>query len=282
MIVFLNGEFVPEDQAVVSIFDRSFRYGDGLFEAVRVRHGKLFRWPQHVQRLEHGAKFLRIALPCSAARMLEDAKKLIAMNESKEAVLRLQLSRGIGPRGYTPSGEEKPLVVMSLHPAPPRESLRGLRWKLTISSLRIAANDPLARHKTGSRILQVLAATEAHERGADESLLLNTNGEVTEGSTSNVFWIERDTVCTPPLTVGALPGVTRAIVLELCDVLGIPRRERTVHSEELLSCEGVFLSFTSRGIVEADSIDGKPLRHSPIMKRLWEEFEALLARECSS
>jgi len=281
MIVFLNGEFVPEEQAVVSISDRSFRYGDGLFEAVLVRNGKLFRWPQHIQRLERSAKVLSITLPCSPARLFDDAQKLMAVNESKDVVLRIQLSRGIGPRGYAPSGEEKPLVVMSLHPAPARESLHDSRWKLTISSLRIAANDPLAHHKTCNRLLQVLAATEARERGADESLLLNTNGEVTEGSTSNVFWIERGTVCTPPLTVGALPGVTRMVVRELCDALGIPHSEQTIRAEELLSCQGVFLTFTSRGVIEADSIDGKPLRHSPLTHRLREEFEALLARECS-
>src|SRR5688572_5885408 len=168
MFVSLNGTFVPEEEAVVSIFDRAFRYGDGLFEAVSVQNGKLFRWPQHIQRLENSAKFLRITLPCSAGRLFEDAQRLIAVNESKDAVLRIQLSRGVGPRGYAPSGEEKPPIVMSLHPAPTRESLRELRWKLTISSLRIAANDPLACHKTTSRLIQILSATEARQRGADE------------------------------------------------------------------------------------------------------------------
>jgi branched-subunit amino acid aminotransferase/4-amino-4-deoxychorismate lyase len=233
-----------------------------------------------MQRLENSAKFLGIPLPCSVTRLHEDAEKLIALNDSKDAVLRIQLSRGVGPRGYAPSGEEKPLFVMSLHPAPARESQESLRWKLTVCSLRIVTNDPLAHHKTCSRLIQVFAASEARERGADESLLLNTNGEVTEGSTSNVFWIEHGAVCTPPLTVGALPGVTRAVVFELCDALGVPRKEQTIRPEKLFSCEGVFLSFTSRGVVEADSIDGKPLPRSPISSRLREAFEALLKREC--
>ena len=280
MIVSLNGEFVPEERAVVSIFDRAFRYGDALFEAVLVRNGKLFRWLQHIERLENSARFLRIALPCSGARLHEDAQRLIAVNELQDSVLRVQLSRGTGPRGYAPSGEEKPFIVMSLHPAPGRDSIQSLRWMLTVSSLRIATNDPLPHHKTCSRLVQVFAAAEARERRADESLLLNTNGEVTEGSTSNVFWIENGAVCTPPLTVGALPGVTRAIAFELCDALGVPRKEKTIGPEELLSCEGVFLSLTSRGIVEADSIDGKALPRSPTTSRLREAFEALLEREC--
>ena len=280
MIVFLQGEFVPEERAVVSIFDRAFRYGDALFEAVLVCNGKMFRWPQHFQRLERSAQFLKITLPYSAGELLAFARELVSRNKVSDCVLRLQLSRGIGPRGYAPSGEEKPLVVMSLHPAPSRESLRGVTWKLTVSSFRIPVDDKLANHKSCSRLLHVCAATEARERGADESLIVNTNNELTEGSSSNVFWVERGTVCTTPLVRGVLPGVTRAAVLEICDALGIARAERTMQPDHLPAMDGVFLSFTSRGVVEAESLDGMPLRRSPLTLRLQEEFEALLLREC--
>ena len=278
MIVSLNGHFVPEEQAVVSVFDRAFRYGDALFEAALVVNGKMFRWPQHFARLERSAKFLSIPLPYSADELSAFARELIARNELTECVLRLQLSRGTGPRGYAPTGDEKPLVVMSLHPAPPRTPTT---WKLTVCSLRVAANDPLANHKTCSRLLQVMAAAEARARGADESLILNTNGEVTEGGTSNLFWIERGTVCTPPLASGALPGVTRAAVLEICDTLNMPRAEKVIQLEALLSCDGVFVTLTSRGVVEAESVDENILRRSPPTERLREEFEKLLARECA-
>src|SRR3954451_139000 len=144
MIVFLQGQFVPEEQAVVSIFDRSFRYGDALFEAALVRHGKMFRWAQHLARLQGSAQFLKISLPYSAEELHGFATELIARNGLTDCVLRLQLSRGVGPRGYAPSGDEKPLVVMSIHPSPERNSLRDASWKLTVSSLRIPANDPLA------------------------------------------------------------------------------------------------------------------------------------------
>ncbi len=280
MIAFVQGEFVPEERAVVSIFDRAFRYGDALFEAVLVFQGKMFRWPQHFRRLERSAQFLKIALPYSADESLAFARELISRNKLTDCVLRLQLSRGLGPRGYAPSGDEKPLVVMSLHPAPSRDSLRGATWKLTVSSFRIPANDLLANHKTCSRLFHVCVAAEARERGADESLIVNTNNEVTEGSTSNVFWIDGETVCTTPLAESVLPGVTRAAVLEVCDALGISRAERTVRPEQLPAVDGVFLSFTSRGIVGAESLDGTPLHRSPITLRLQQEFEALLAWEC--
>ena len=278
MIVFLNGEFVPEERAVVSVFDRSFRYGDALFETMRVQNGKVFRWPQHFARLQCTRAFLKIPLPCSADEWLATAQELLRQNEMRDALLRIQLSRGTGPRGYAPTGGEKPFVVMSLHTLPVGETAP---WKLIISSLRIPANDPLPGHKTANRLLQVLAAAEARERGADEALLLNTNGELTEGSASNVFWIEGDTVCTPPLDGGALPGVTRATVLELCRSHGISCAEKTIGPGELLNCEGVFLTLTSRGIVEAESVDGLPLRRSLITTQLRKEFEALLQRECA-
>jgi aminodeoxychorismate lyase len=281
MIAFVQGEFIPEERAVVSIFDRAFRYGDALFEAVLVFNGKMFRWPQHFQRLERSAQFLKITFPYSADELLAFARELISQNKLADCVLRFQLSRGTGPRGYAPSGEEKPLVVMSLHPAPSRESLRGVTWKLTVSSFRIPAGDLLTGHKTCNRLLHVCAAAEARDRGADESLIVNTNNEVTEGGTSNVFWIDRGMVCTTPLNGSVLPGVTRATVLEVCDTVGISRAERTVQPEQLPAMDGVFLSFTSRGIVEAESLDGKPLRRSPLTTRLRQEFETLLARECS-
>ena len=102
-----------------------------------------------------------------------------------------------------------------------------------------------------------------------------------EGSTSNVFWIDAGVVCTSPLLIGLLPGVTRAAVFELCDALGVARAERTVEPEQLFASEGVFLSLSSRGIVEAESLEGRPLRRSAVTARLQKEFEALLEKECA-
>ena len=281
MIVFAHNQFVPEEQAVVSVFDRGFRYGDGLFETVLVLNGKMFRWPEHLARLVRGAQFLSIPLPHPPVALHAFATELIVCNQITEGVIRLQLSRGVGPRGYAPTGLEQPHIVMSMHPSPARSDLCGVMWKLTLCSLRLPAADPLAQHKTCSRLLQVLAADEARARGADEALLLDTDGCVVEGSTSNLFWIDRGTVCTPPLGQGVLPGVTRATVLELCATLGVPHAERMIRPEQLAEMEGVFLSLTSRGVVEASALDGQALRRSPLTTRLQDEFEALLARECA-
>src|SRR5690349_13891777 len=133
MIVFLNGQFVPEEQATISVFDRSFLYGDGLFESLRVTRGKPFRWWDHMERLRKGGDFLGIKIPFACKSLEKFAAELIAKNQMPEALLRLTVSRGVGPRGYSPKGADKPVVVMTLHPFPgalasgPARSNNGLK-----------------------------------------------------------------------------------------------------------------------------------------------------------
>ena len=277
MWVLLNGKFVAEENAVVSVFDRSFRYGDGVFETLLVRKGKFFRWDQHLERLQRSAAFLRIPLPCSAVELLAEATELVARNKITEGTLRLQVSRGVGPRGYAPPESAEPLVVMTAQPLNPAENRP---WGLITSSRRIAATDPLVGHKTCNRLIHVLAAMEACDRGADEALLLNTESHVAEGSTSNVFWIQDGVVCTPPLAAGALPGITRAAVLEICHALSLPSQERCITCDKLLEADAVFLTFTSRGIVEAESLDGTLLRRAPRVQQLRVGLQELIAAEC--
>jgi branched-chain amino acid aminotransferase len=279
MIVFLNGRFVLEEQALVSVFDRSFLYGDGLFETMRVFQGKPFRWAQHLERLGRGAQFLKIELSFSPAALRGFATELIARNGMAEALLRLTLSRGVGRRGYSPQGAEQPSLIMSLHPAPPIDLENPPRWRLATSTFRLPANEPLAQFKTCNKLPQVLARAEADHAGADEALLLNTEGRVVEASSGNLFWLEAGAVCTSPLAGGILPGVTRAVVLELCPKLELKVHEANITPEELLRTEGVFLSLSSVGIVEAVSLDGQPLRLSSAVERIRKAYAELCATE---
>jgi len=275
MLVFLNGKFVPEEKAVVSVFDRAFLYGDGLFETVRVLNGQLFCWEQHLKRLQQGAKFLKIKLPLSPTKLHAFALKLIAKNKMPDCLMRLTLSRGIGAPGYTPKSARQPTLVMSLRPAP-KITPKTPQWKLVISSFRLPANDPLAAFKTCNKLPQVLARAEADAAGADEALLLNTDGFVVEGASSNLFWIKRNIIYTPPLTAGILPGVTRSIVFGLAAKLRIPFREKNIRPKELTQTDGIFLSLSSFGIVEAKSLNGKPLRKSPITSQIARAYNQAL------
>jgi branched-chain amino acid aminotransferase len=279
MMVFLNGEFVAQEQAVVSVFDRGFLYGDGLFEGVRVLNGKLFRWDQHLQRLERGAQFLKIKLPLPADSLRESAERLVSLNQAHDTFLRLTVSRGVGIRGYSPRGADRPSVVMSLHPLPTSATQGPPQWRLVVASFRLPAGEPLAQFKTCNKLPQILARAEADAAGADEALLLNTDGHVVEASSSNLFWMDHDNLCTPPLASGILAGVTRAVVLELAQNLNLPVLETRISPQALHQSAGVFVSLSTAGIAEAISLDGQPLRRSPVVARIRDRYEQLLQEE---
>jgi len=292
MIVFLNGQFVPEAEATVSIFDRSFLYGDGLFETMLVSNGKPFRWLPHMERLERGAEFLGIKIPFERESLAKSAAELITRNEMPEALLRLTLSRGVGVRGYSPKGADSPLLAMTLHaigtpsPASARsehaETTLGapLRWRAHTASFRLPTGEQLAQFKTCNKLSQVLARAEAEAIGANEALLLNTDGFVVEAASSNLFWIEGETVCTPPLASGILAGVTREVVRELCAKLVIPYRESTIRPAELVKADAAFLSLSSHGIVELAEIDGVKMGSSSLIDYLHKAYLARIRAEC--
>lgn len=279
MIVYLNGRFVPEEQALVSVFDRSFLYGDGLFETIRIYRGEPFRWIQHFERLCRGAQFLKMTVPLSAPELEAAARELVQRNGLPESVLRLTLSRGVGRRGYSPRGADSPNVVMTLHPAPSLDPLHPPRWRLITSSLRVPANDPVASHKTCNKLYQVLARAEAEAQGADEALLLNTDGEVAEAASSNVFWLEESVICTTPLASGALAGATRSLVLELCPTLDLRSTEKPVKSDALRNADAIFLTVTSLEIIEVASLDGCAVRQSSIPQQIRKAYRQLVERE---
>lgn len=154
MIVFLNGQLLPEERAVVSVFDRGFLYGDGLFETLLLRHGKPFEWARHLDRLRRGARFLQLEVPYPDAELWSFVQELAKANGMPDAVLRIQLLRGVGPRGYAPAGVGRPTLVMTLHPAPLIDSENPPRWRLTTSTVHL----PSGGLRLGSR-----PATDCHK-----------------------------------------------------------------------------------------------------------------------
>jgi aminodeoxychorismate lyase len=277
MVVFLNGQFLSEAEAVVPVNDRGFLLGDGLFETLRVVNGKPFRMAQHLERLTRGAEFLKIKPPCTPRELEKFARQLIEKNQLPEAILRLTLTRGPGGRGYSPKGAEQPTLVMALHPAPSREN--RVEWNLITSSFRIPASDALASFKTTSKILHVLARAEAEEKGANEALLINTNGEVAETAGGNIFWVYQDKICTVPAGRGVLPGITRAVVLEICQSLGLETNKRVIKPAGLRISAGIFVTQSVLGIVPIGSFDGEPVSPSPLLDQIAGAYDEMLTRE---
>ena len=277
MLVFLNGRMVAEKEAMVSVFDRCFLYGDGLFETLLVRRGRPLFWREHFERLGRGAQFLGLRLSLAAADLEESALELIRENGFSDAFLRITLSRGVGPRGYSPRGAETPTLVMTLHPAPAMDLGSPPQWHLITSSIRLPAGETLALFKTCNKLPQIRARAEADAAGADEALLRNTDGYVAEAAGSNLFWIQGGAVCTPPLDSGVLAGVTRAVVVELCHLSGIPSREARILPQDLPRTEAVFLSLSTLGVVEALTLDGRSLGRSPLVGRIRDAYHAKIS-----
>ncbi|HVR36002.1 MAG TPA: aminotransferase class IV [Methylomirabilota bacterium] len=275
--VYLNGRFVPEAEAVVSVFDRGFLYGDGVFETLRVHAGRPFQWREHWARFARGAALLGIGMPVSETELRGTVDRLIEVNAASDAVLRIQLSRGVGRRGYSPRGAEKPVLVASMHERPeaPKDG-----WRLVTVSWRVDAGDPLNQIKSGNRLLQVMARREAEGQGADEALLLNRRGEVVSASGANVFWIEGGTVFTPELGTGALEGTTRGLVFRLLGRLSIPVREVSQTDGIPGGAQSVFLSLSSFGIVRVRQVDDvKFSTEGTIPGRLMEAYDEELIHQ---
>lgn len=264
MIIYLNGRFVPEELATVSVHDRGFLYGDALFETIRVYAGEPFLWREHVTRLEAGAKALGIYPPLSPGELRAVLGELLRRNQTAEAIARITLSRGRGPRGYSPRGADHPTLAILMFPA--SQSKTEL-CRVVTSSYHLPAQDPLAAFKHANKLPQVMARAEADAAGADEAILLNDHGHVVEGASSNLFWLRGRALCTAPLA-GILAGTTRAHLLRLAPKCGLSVKEEFATLPEVRRADAVFLTSSAIEVLEIAEWDRLPVRRSEIVREL--------------
>ncbi|MGB0582096.1 MAG: aminotransferase class IV [Limisphaerales bacterium] len=255
MRIVFNGQLCEEEEARVSVFDRSFCYGDGLFETFRIHNGRAFRLTDHLDRLRVSADALGFVIPFTADNIEDHIDALVSECEMPEAMARINLSRGIGRRGYSPRGVNTPSYVMALHSAPDINAGRPIAWRMKTSSYRLNPSDPLLSHKTASRLTNVLAKAEAEENGYDDAFFINLEGNVAEATCANVFWFEGNVVCTPPLSSGGLPGITRQAIFEICRDRGLNTEEKDLPLERLHVIDGAFLTLSSLGVIEISRVD---------------------------
>ena len=270
MEIFLNGQFMPEEDAKVSVFDRSFLYGDGVFETLRLYNGKPFLLDRHLGRLAHSLGSLYIGDPYDFDQWNEHVRELINRNSAKESILRIQVSRGVGKRGYTSSGNYSPTTVISLHDTPP--SVSDTQLDLITATGILTDHDPLSTLKTSNKLVNIIAMREAERAGAHDALLLNGKGFATETSSSNIFAILGTKLNTPPLNSGCLSGITRGYILELAIELGIETTQEDLGYDQLKSCEGIFLTNSVREIQAVKSLDGESIRQSSLTVQLQQAY----------
>jgi branched-chain amino acid aminotransferase len=260
-LCWIDGAIVAADEARFSIRDHGLLYGDGVFEGIRVRHGRVFRLGDHLARLAAGAKAIALELPRPLGEIREIVLATVRAHATPEAYVRLLVTRGEGPLGVDPTGcgpARLACLVASLALYPEEKRRRGI--DLATSSLRRPGPDVLdPRVKSLNYLNNVQAKLEARSRGADEALLLNAAGLVAEAAVANVFVARGGELWTPPGSDGALEGITRATVLELAPALGIPAREKSLGRFDLFAAEECFLTGSGAGLIGVRSLDGREI-----------------------
>lgn len=279
-LVYVNGEFVDSEKASVSVFDHGYLYGDGIFEGIRAYDGVIFKLDEHLKRLYSMAKALLLDIPMTMEEMKEKVVETVRVNNLRDAYIRLVVSRGKGDLGLDPYKCPKPTVVIiadkiTLYP----ESMYQNGLKIITSTYRrnsIQALDP--QIKSLNYLNNILAKIEAVKAGYPEALILNQEGYVAECTGDNIFIVSNGTLYSPPSTVGALGGITRATVIDIAKQLGILFEERYFSLFNVYTADECFLTGTAAEaipVVEVDHRvigDGKP---GPITKKIIEEFRKL-------
>lgn len=278
----VDGRVASPEEARVPALDRGFLYGDSVYEVIWWHRGTPVQAADHLARLRESARRIYMDVEGTDERWLALLGQAVAASgagPADDAYVRLVVTRGAGPIGLRFDRHPVPTVVVVVAPAhrPSREEWeRGLSVAL-VDRLRVSvrALDPGA--KTGNYMNNVLALHEAEARGADDAVMLNDRGEVTEGTTSNVYVVSRGAVLTPPLGAGILKGTTRTRVLDLCARNAIPAREATLLPADLRAADEVFLSSSVRGVIPVTRIDDHPVsggRPGPMTRRVHDLFEA--------
>lgn len=277
MKFFMDNRLVPEAKAKVSVLDRSFLYGDGIYETMRVYQGQAFMLEKHLERLFQSADMIFLRMPWSRVYLLNAVERTIRANRLKEGVLRLAVSRGAGPRGLDPKLAKRPtlvIMVFPFKPYPPSYYTKGISIALTSirRNHRLSLNPVI---KSNNFLNNILAWKDAHDRGAQEGVFLNVDGNVAEGTTSNIFLVKNKTVITPAVETGILLGVTRQILLGLSKRLGYKTQERFVKPHELFQADEAFLAGTTIEVLPIHSVDNKVIASGlpgPVTKSLAESY----------
>jgi branched-chain amino acid aminotransferase len=279
--VFVNGQLTAADSPSISPRDRGFTLADGLFETMRARGGAVFRLDRHLSRLSDGLRVMQIPEPALLRHWIAQA---LAHAGPGDLSVRLTVSRGSAPGGLAPPNEVHPTTVITIGSMPHvSPDIYTTGWRAIVASGRRNSRAMSLGLKTLAYTDSVLALIEAQRAGADEALLLDTDGHASEATASNLFAWVAGVLVTPPGSCAALPGVTRATVIELAAALNIPAVEQVIEVNDLADAGEVFLTSSLRGLAPVRTIDGRPVGSGapgPITTQIAEAYAALITREC--
>jgi len=278
-LIYLNGKFVPEEQATVSVFDHGFLYGDGVFEGIRAYDGRVFRLEDHVRRLFDSAQAIMLNIPLTEEEMCQTILETLRKNNLRNAYIRPIVSRGYGDLGLDPNKCPKPSVIII---AVEWGAMYGDLYEvgLTAVSVSVRRNSPDSlppNIKSLNYLNNILAKIEANIKGGNEAIILDSRGLVSEGSGDNIFVIKDGQISTPH-TINNLKGITRAAVMDLAEIRGNPIQEKELGLFDLYTADEVFVTGTAAEVAPVTKVDGRVIgtgKPGPITKELMAAFKEL-------
>src|SRR2546429_9612570 len=278
--IYIDGRFYSEADAKVSVFDHGLLYGDGIFEGIRFYNGRVFRLEEHLERLWDSARSICLEIPMTRQEMTEALIETIRQNHLQDGYIRLLVTRGVGNLGLKPEQCKNPsVIIIAATIALYHEDF--YRNGLSIVTVATRRSNPASLNpavKSLNYLNNVMARIEANLASADEALMLNDAGNVAECTADNVFIIKRGQVFTPPITAGALRGITRGIVLEIAGELGIKISEIDITRHDVFVADECFLTGTAAEIVPVVKADGRLIgngKPGPITTRTIARFREM-------
>jgi len=279
VLVYLNGDYLPLEEARIPVLDRGFLFGDGVYEVIPAYGGRPFRLREHLQRLENSLRAIRMEPPLTQEQWAAVFRRLVEEHGGVDQQIYLQVTRGAyHKRLHAIPAKTRPTLFAMSNPLPPRDPelvARGLsvvvrediRWqRCDIKAITLLAN--------------ILAQQEARDAGADEALLVR-DGEVTEGTASNFFMVKEGRILTPPKSNHLLPGITRDLVLELAREAGLPSAEMVVTPSDLATAEEIWITSSTKEVMPVTRLDGQAVgdgRPGPMWRRMDALYQACKAR----
>lgn len=279
-IVYLNGAYLPEEQALVPVTDRGFLFGDGVYEVIPAYGGHLLRLDDHLRRLQHSLDGIRLTNPMTAGQWHELLEQLLKRNPEagQDLSVYLQVTRGVARRDHAFPQGVSPTVYASVSAITPlgKELFDHGLSAITVADIRWQRCDI----KAITLLPNVLMRQQAIDAGAADAILVR-DGQVTEGAASNVFIVSAGAVITPPKGQYLLPGITRDLVLELVQSEGLVLREAFFSPETMANADEIWLTSSTREVVAVTRLDGHPVgtgRPGPVWARIYERYQQLKQR----
>jgi branched-chain amino acid aminotransferase len=280
MKIFIDGKYYDERNAKISVFDHGLLYGDGIFEGIRAYHGCVFKLEEHIDRLFYSAKAILLHIPMSHAKIMRATVETCRKNKIRNGYIRLVVTRGAGTLGLNPNRCKHPSVIIiadKIQLYPPEFYQRGLDIITvpTVRNLHSALNPAI---KSLNYLNNILAKIEANNAGVEEAVMLNAEGFVAECTGDNLFIVKNGAVLTPPLSAGALYGITRQTVIDLAEASGLTVSEPNLTRYDLFNADECFLTGTGAEIVPVVKIDGRVIgngKPGKLTRQLVEDYHAL-------